>query len=147
MNLYHGTTKNNWNSDNPDKVIESGNLYVVKCYNEAKIYSEETGESEWDEEIHIEGGNSPLPIIVQFDMDQLNLLRLKGLVSFEPDWGWIQALEADTKQTYDNLTWEDSFNAVGSFCVNGFNETHKKLGTVLGSEENIKHEKKMKPKK
>jgi hypothetical protein len=127
--LYHGTTETRW--ANPC-VDNNGRLYVVVDSKDAENYAAESGESEWDDEIHQEGGFMPKLILVQFQINSLiNLAMREFGVELEPDWGWVDSKARETGRLPESFTWEESLKSVGSFCVYGFEEKYKALGVVL----------------
>lgn len=111
--LYHGTSNHQWDKQTTDT------LYLTRDRKDAALYAEEAVTSdfyeldgrEWEE-----GMEMPTrAIIVEFCGTDLMFLRER----FEPDWGWDQA---------EVSTWQESLQAVGSFCISDFNEKH--LGTI-----------------
>lgn len=128
--LYHGTTAARWAEPEAD----GAPLYLVNSYSEAEHYATEAGEAEWDEDVHEEGGNMPKVIVLAFPMDEIKALAAAGAVQLEPDWGWVQSEEHEAKIAKEKFVtpgWEESMAKVGSIAVAGFQEDHKKLGSIV----------------
>jgi hypothetical protein len=121
--VYHGTTAAQWASTEP------GTLYVITDRHDAANYSSEAGESEYYEkhghEDVIVDDPEIVHIVVEFRLADLVDLGLE----FQPDWGWVEGQSTD-RSTWGQPepTWEDSLQAVGSFCIADFN--HKEVGKV-----------------
>lgn len=118
--LYHGTSTIAW------KKTDETLLYLTVNREDAENYASEAAIQDvyakyGDDFLDDEGKEKPAPsqpIIITFLMD--DLLKLNG-IEFQPDWGWDGAEDA---------TWQQSLQAVGSFCVSGFQDAYKGLGKV-----------------
>jgi hypothetical protein len=116
--VYHGTTLEEWDQN------RSGTMYFTSSREDAENYAEEAFTSEWYRK-HEDGGAadpSIKAIIAQFNLSDLLKLQDRG-AELQPDWGWNPNHNKD-------LTWEDSFRAVGSFCIDPFKNDYKKLARV-----------------
>lgn len=129
--VYHGTTLFEWNSQ------KDGVCYFTSSKKEAESYAEQANIAEYerkhtDAEGVLKGyyGNDEAPIedntiisiVVRFRLADLLDLQTKGAV-FEPDWGW----DGCTPQT----TWKTTLKAVGSFCIDNFQHSFKRFGSVI----------------
>lgn len=119
--VFHGTTARLWRSSGK-KV--NFNLYVTADRNDAISYAEEAVHSKRDK-----------PILVEFQMADLDRLIETGTIEFDPDWGWVTGLEHDLRHQGKKLetlpTWQESLTAVGSFCIDKFSDSLKSFGKVI----------------
>lgn len=120
--LYHGTSDYQWDKQT------IGTLYLTKDRQDAALYAEEAVIADLDQ-LNVdweEGMAMPTrAIIVEFRGTDLISLQSR----FMPDWGWDQA--------DDSTTWQESLQAVGSFCISDFNEKHLGAITPAFDENNI----------
>lgn len=97
-------------------------MYLTNDRDEAVKYAEESVHSDEEQ-----------MIVIEFRMTDLASLP----VEFEPDWGWVDALENDLKNQGKKLeqlpTWQESLAAVGSFCLAGFTDAFKSHGKVTSA--------------
>ena len=119
--VYHGTCPRLWKKSGAGVGF---NLYLVSDRAEAESYANEACKSSRDK-----------PIIVTFTMHGLLALEHgTPSVELDPDWGWVDSYENELKNRgevlEENPTWQESFEAVGSFCVAGFKDEFKNLGRV-----------------
>lgn len=121
--FYHGTTKKQWQNPENDGTL----LYLTVSLSEAESYASEMGESEWDDDIHTEGGLVPELMVLSFSLKELEALP----ITLEPDWGWVTGLEYELKyqgKVMETIpSWQESLEKVGSIAVSGFEESHKLL--------------------
>jgi hypothetical protein len=126
---YHGTTAKSWRANK--KSIRD--LYLITSIEDARRYACDAGESEWDDDIHSEGGLVPELIVVTFSIEDIEALAATGKVELQPDWGWVRGVEQEAERTglpASTPTWKESMEAVGSLVVSGFSAKHKALGSI-----------------
>lgn len=112
--VYHGTNLRVWN----EQAYHDEPLYLTNDRVEAERHAERTYVAHHDNEDPEYKDPNIVPIVVKFRISDL----LDAGLNFEPDWGWDMADE--------NTTWQQSLAAVGSFCIEGFSQSHKALGKV-----------------
>lgn len=111
--LYHGTSDTAW-----ARMVD-GTLYLVVDRSDAENYAEEAVIADRDPDRE-EASPHSTAIVVEFAMS--DILTIDD-VEMRPDWGWGGLAQGST--------WQDSLNAVGSLCLQGFGMRHKHLGRIV----------------
>ena len=113
MLLYHGTSEQHWakNDDGFTGLYVTDTLEVAQSYaDEWKSYQGET------------------PLVLAFELSALQ--GCAGL-TFIPNWETVDQyregfiLPTIQNKSADDLTWSDTLAINGTFCIEGFVETHK----------------------
>lgn len=126
VEVFHGTSDLKW------KMPDAGVLYLTINRDDAENYADEAVVADlYDmyghDYLDDEGNQKPSPskaIIVTFQMRDLTALG----IPFFPDWGWVQQHASSASPT-----WKQSLAEVGSFCIESFTASMKRLGEVTAA--------------
>ena len=130
--LYHGTTASNWKST----YSEPSTLYLTSSRHDADLYAQEAVEAEYDE-------NPSAKIkVLAIHPDHLRKLLDEGVISLDPDWGWVEAQEHEAARNggtfvETDATWAKSLKACGSLAISGFIDSHKRFFKALAQEASL----------
>lgn len=113
--VYHGTTQGAWDGNQ-----NAGTMFFTSNREDAVGYAGEAAKRE----------ETSTPIVVVFQMDDLTGLEDHG-AELQPDWGWI---EGEEQAAGSVPTWIESFQNVGSFCIEPFKHEYKCLGEITDAD-------------
>ena len=119
MKVYHGTTLKAWRADN-----DGGDLHVATSFEGADSFAEHAAESE-AVDVEEAGGDPETevdPVVVEFDLADLERLRDAGEGEFGADQAWWER--------HGDNEWRNSLDATGCFAVEGFPDARKDLGRI-----------------
>jgi len=121
--VYHGTTLNEWEGHDGE-----GTMFFTSNRADAVIYAEEAAEGEHYRKHEGDEIEDPAikPIVVEFRLADLKTLEAKGS-EFQPDWGWV---DGHKHAEGEIPTWVESFQHVGSFCIEPFKHAYKAMGKI-----------------